>query len=99
MERRELHARRRPVGSGDPASAMFQFASRIPPPAATAHDKDAYRGFVELHTLHHVIEEAQPIRAPITGPRIQRGIHPKLDIAETCVAAIAVRPRTEDQPL
>ena len=93
------HIRWRPVVRGDPSPAMIQLAGGVAPAAATAHDEDAHRRFVERRAFHHVVEETQAIGAPVAGPRIERRIGAELNIAKAGVAAIAVRPGTEDQPL
>ena len=68
MERGEIDSRRWPVLGFDPAPAVLQPTSRIAASAAAAHDEDAHRRLVQRRALHHVVEEAQPIGAPVTGP-------------------------------
>src|SRR5262249_44285582 len=67
--------------------------------AATAHDEDSHRGLIQRRALHHMIEEPQPVRPPISGPCIEFCIRPELHITEAGVAAVAMRPRPQDKPL
>ena len=69
---RELDAGRRPVGGGDPAPAMLQLPGRVAPPAAAAHDEHPHRRLIERRAPHHMVEEAQPVGAPVAGPGIER---------------------------
>src|ERR1700733_15989763 len=99
MERCELRARRRPVGGGDPAPTVFQLARGITLPAAAPHDEYAHRWFVEFRTLHHMVEEMQPIGTPVASLRAQRSIGAEFHIAEICVPGIVMFPRPQASPL
>ena len=95
----EAHARRRPVLGADPAPAMIEMTTRCARAAAAAHDEDAHRRLVERRVLHDMVEEAQAVGAPVAAPGIDRRVGAEIDVAEHAVAAIAVGPRPEDQPL
>src|SRR5262249_18337987 len=77
----------------------LQLAGSIAMSAASAHDKDPHCRFVERGPLHYMIEEAKPIGPPVASPGVECRVRPEFNVAERCIAAITVRPRTKNQPL
>ena len=46
-----------------------------------------------------MLEETQPVRQPVAGPGVDRRVRPEIHVAEHPLAAVAMRPRPQDQPL
>ncbi len=78
---------------------MVQVAVRGAPAAAAAHHEQPHRRFRIVGAAQHRVEEPQPVAAPIARPTVQRGVRPELHVAEAGLAAVAVGPWPQDQPL